>query len=544
LSNAVLEERNTGAAAPRAVKIRTRVVAALLFLGLLLAYHANWTEMIEGDTFGTLNIPYQLMKHGRLSFDPETHPHMFKWHSKPPLIETNDFQVRRWDEIIGDRTAAQWRVTGHLSLNEPRYFIVYSELRDTYVNTFGPIPGILLLPFAAIVSVIDPAVSDKLLLRLSIAKLSAAVFVAGCAVLLFLAARRHVPRGQALLIAAAYGLGTCAWSTSSQTLWQQTVNQFLLVFGAYCYLQNADKRVNTALAGLAFGAATAARATAVVMLAAVLVYLWIHHRRRVLFFLIGAVPVPALIALYNWYYFGSPFVFAQELVGHMIAAEKTGSPELWQTPLFKGFRGLLFSPSRGLLVFSPFLALAFWGMVRIWRDAEFRAHRPLVVATLVMMAIQSKWFDWWGGWTYGYRPWLEVTPFLVLFIVPVLGRVMAKWELKALAGVALAWSIFVQALGAFSYDRTWNEREHFLVQFPTSDTPTPFLHEERAHELAEERGGKYLGPTLCNIDISYCRRRLWSWEDSIILYQITHFAETRARRSPVGWRDLEWAPRL
>jgi hypothetical protein len=32
--------------------------------------------------------------------------------------------------------------------------------------------------------------------------------------------------------------------------------------------------------------------------------------------------------------------------------------------------------------------------------------------------VQSKWFDWWGGWTYGYRPWLEAVPVLVLCMIP------------------------------------------------------------------------------------------------------------------------------
>ena len=38
-----------------------------------------------------------------------------------------------------------------------------------------------------------------------------------------------------------------------------------------------------------------------------------------------------------------------------------------------GLLGLLVSPSRGMLVYSPVLAFAFWGALRVWRNDRFRA---------------------------------------------------------------------------------------------------------------------------------------------------------------------------
>ena len=66
----------------------------------------------------------------------------------------------------------------------------------------------------------------------------------------------------------------------------------------------------------------------------------------------------------------------------VIALEKTGKSQLWQTPLVVGAFGLLASPSRGLLVFSPFLVLAFWGLPRLWKEPAYaplrrRIFRPL-----------------------------------------------------------------------------------------------------------------------------------------------------------------------
>jgi Gpi18-like mannosyltransferase len=180
-----------------------------------------------------------------------------------------------------------------------------------------------------------------------------------------LLALRWSSRNKALLVAIAYGIGSCVWSISSQSLWQQSVNQFFLILGAYLLLGPLRERNAALLAGLSFGAAVATRATSVIFLLAVLVYLLVYQRKNAIYFLLGAAPLPLAIAVYNFHFFGNPITFAQELVGHDLAREKTGSADLWQTPLLKGLRGLLLSPSRGLLVFSPVFVLSFWGMLRI-----------------------------------------------------------------------------------------------------------------------------------------------------------------------------------
>ncbi len=64
------------------------------------------------------------------------------------------------------------------------------------------------------------------------------------------------------------------------------------------------------------------------------------------------------------------------------------------------------------------------------------------------------------------------------------------------------------------------------------------MDEREAKEFAERHNGTYIGPSLCDIDLVYCRQRLWSIRDSLILYQITSYSETRARRLPSGFGDL------
>jgi hypothetical protein len=515
-----------------------RVASAVLFLGLFVIYHANTSVLDEGDAVPTANLPIALLTTGRLSFDPEHFPELFKWKSHPPLWERDDYFVMHWKERLFDRTARDFFEAGKLEYIGPRYYIVESRHKGVFVSTFGPVPALFALPGAALFRAIDPDFWGHMALRASVAKLPAAALVAACALLVLHIALRFTGRYRALLLAVTYGLGTCAWAVSSQNLWQQTVNQFLLLWGVFHFLGARERRLHAVVSGVLFGAALSCRATGLIPIAALCTYFFLRDRKSLVPFLLGTLPFPIAVGIYNLHYFGNPLSFAQELVGHTIAIEKTGSPDLFSTPLLKGLRGLLVSPSRGLLIFSPMLAVAFYGAYRIWKDPKAEALRPLTVAAGIIMLMQCKWFDWWGGHAYGYRPWLDVVPLLVVFMAPIIDEVTEGRARMAAYGGLLAWSIFVQALGAFSYDRSWNLRLMYMVRVPGTATPVPFTSEEAAQRRAAATHGQVLGWSYCDVDLRYCRQRLWSWRDNLIAYQLENFAQARARRLPMGWSKI------
>ena len=89
-----------------------------------------------------------------------------------------------------------------------------------------------------------------------------------------------------------------------------------------------------------------------------------------------------------------------------------------------------------------------------------------------------------------------------------------------------------------SYDRFWNLRRVFVIRLPTSIEAVDFTDEAEARRTAARLGGMYLGPSFCDIDFPFCRHRLWSVKDNLILYQVTHFSLSRSGRLPFGFADL------
>ena len=522
---------------------RARWVGAALWLCLVGIYQLDDSVVEEGDAIANIELPITLLRTGTLHFTPRLTPIVFHWRSLPPLPQREDYYVRSWHERHEGKAAGYWYATGRLIQNGPRYFVVKSPVREAYVCTFGVIAGLTMLPMAAVLSLAQPDFVRREWLKLSAAKLHASGLIALSAVLVFWIALRFVRPRYALLIACAYALGTCVWSVSSETLWQQTVNIALLSGVAYSFTRIAldDSKRARWICGLLLGAAVASRPTAACFAITCGFYLWSRRRDALLPLALCACIAPLAVSLYNVYYFGSPINFAQELAGHQIALEKTGIQRIWQTPMVIGLTGLLVSPSRGLLVFSPFLAAALWGARRLWRDDAHACLRPLLLAAAATMLIQCKWFDWWGGWAYGYRPWLEAVPILALCLIPVIERMFARRSSALLFSAALAWSVLVQGVGALAYDKYWNARDlHRVVQ---GDESRFFSSEPQARTYAALSGGQYTGLFACNIDLPACRYRLWSVEDNVIgFYMGERFHVARDNRVHAGMSELLGAP--
>src|ERR1041385_1491938 len=165
-----------------------RLVAAFLFLFLVVVYHSNGTVLDEGDAVPTINLSLAMLESGKLSFDPEHFPEMFKWRSKAPFEVRDDFYFVGWDDHYLEHDAREWVNDGHLTFNGPRYYMIESPTRHVYVSTFGPIPAFFLAPVMAPFYAFDHMIAWKHPLKTSVAKLDASLLVAATALLLFFTA--------------------------------------------------------------------------------------------------------------------------------------------------------------------------------------------------------------------------------------------------------------------------------------------------------------------------------------------------------------------
>ncbi len=499
---------------PAPAPLRRRDAALALGLAAALtALYVGPSDLLPGnDVTGSVYTAATLLATGQPTLEPERLPFLFSWKEGRPV---QPYFLARVPDRGGEA-------------GPPRF-----------VNAYGLGAPLTALPVLAPLHLWAGDLTRRPDLLWAGARLAAALTTALAAALLFLAARRWLSAGPAAAVALLFALGTPAWSLSSQTLWQHPSDLLFLSLGAFALTRRPDGPGETrfaALSGLAFGAAATCRPQSAVF--AVVTFLWLlrHDRRGAVAFGAGAAGPALLLLGWNARYLGGPLRFGQSEQGLAIALSKTGVADAWPWRLWESWPGLLLSPSRGLMVFSPFLAFSAWGAARAFRGEGYRALRPLALAVAALLVVEGAWFDWWGGWSYGWRRLLGLAPALTLLLVPLAGWLAARRWRRALLGALAAWAVAVQGLGALAYDLSgWNARPAWRMALPSGQVVLMLEPDEaRAAQVA---GAVLTERTWLDVDAAANRGRLWSVGDSMIPFTVRHFqALRRSRRDmAVAW---------
>jgi hypothetical protein len=183
------------------------------------------------------------------------------------------------------------------------------------------------------------------------------------------------------------------------------------------------------------------------------IWLAVTHREAILRFLAGAAIVFVPFCTVNL------LAYRRLLPPYFLGNSFAGHPHVQDA-----LAGNLFSPARGLFVFSPILALAIAGLVIKLRHRALDALDVTVaVIVVVHWLVISSLPHWWGGWQYGPRLFADVIPYLTVLMVPAIVALLSAsrtplWRLGAVATVALGtFSVFANAEAAlFPATACWN----------------------------------------------------------------------------------------
>ena len=341
-----------------------------------------------------------------------------------------------------ERVAASLAQEGNLDLDE------YPDVEEPFAHQVGPhrvsIYPIGSAVFAVPVFALARAVFalDETGLALA-GKWAASLFSAAAAAFLYLAIGRRRPHREAMWTAVVFALGTSVWSTS-QALWQHPAAVLGLCAALLCMVRaEADDRW-AGRAGLPLACAVAARYADVALVTVLAIGVAVRWPRRIAHLVAWAAPVAALVLAYHWACFGSPL--------------RQGLTPRFSAPWGEGHLGLLVSPGKGLLVFTPIALIAVAGLVRALRYDDRVLAVTCGAAALAHWLFVGRWAEWHGGESWGPRLMTDALPLLFLFLPD-------GYDLVPRLTVALGvLSVAVQALGAFAYDYRWER----LRQRPVS----------------------------------------------------------------------------
>jgi hypothetical protein len=335
------------------------------------------------------------------------------------------------------------------------------------VVTLYPIgPALVAVPlFAPQVAVLDHyhpgwdrdrqvAISESILM----AKRSMAVVVALVGVVLHrLLLVLGVGRAAVPAVLAAC-LGSDLWAVGSQATWQHGPAALSLIAAIALLHPQPVGRRRLVLAGAFTGLLVACRLMDVVFATAIATWLAWTDWRGLRWFLPAPILIGITLLCYNLWFFDNILGGQAKLEQYHMRLHAV--PSTWSSNLVDGLLGTLVSPNRGLLVFSPWIAVGLVTLVvpTVRRRLSDHSLICVLIASLIpYLIILSKYSVWWGGHCFGPRYWTDVIPlFAILFAYGLEWMLKRSRVLLAISAVTVIVSIAVQLIGAFCYPSSWN----------------------------------------------------------------------------------------
>jgi hypothetical protein len=414
---------------PRRSRLRSLVAPLILALACLLIYNANLRQIGAGDTVSARYLPLMLWHDGTLA--PGAHARLFA-HGHPMALP-------RYRPANDDGKAVYYEPTA--------YWLI--RTREHELASFYPVVTPLLVAplYAPAALWLDargweqPHV-DRVAEWME--KLAASILAAAASVLVFLLLRREGNRW-AMPLALAFAFGTNTWMISSQALWQHGTGEFLIALSLLLVLSPASA-ARIALLGAVCVLVAANRPPDALVAAAIGGFVVWRDWRSAAWLIAGAAAPMAALLYYNLGF-----------MGHLAGGYGVVKPPVnFFQGDWSGLAGLLVSPARGLLVFSPFLAFVVVGLIQRLRSPDTRALAVALTLAVVGQFLLYAQGDWRAGTSWGPRWLTDILPILVWMLAPA--PLVLRPVARGLFVAAIALSVGVQTVGAFWYTKTSDEK--------------------------------------------------------------------------------------
>jgi len=292
------------------------------------------------------------------------------------------------------------------------------QYRGEYYSAPAPGLAIFAFPFVAAGFAFEGHFSEFGTVLLS-SELFVALLNALAALFLYKLSRMYFREATASFIALAYAFSTISWPFAT-FFFQSDASAALDVIAVYFVLRatrSSAGLVPFMLGGLSVAAAMMIDYVNFLLLPLLLTYVVVSLRRNhqlaakaaTGFLLCSTLGIIA-IGIYNYECFGQVFVSSEQLYLHSstIMGEFT-------TPLYLGVLLNLFTPLRGIFLFSPVLLAGVFGFRRMLGASAARREGLLILAAFMALFLPyCAWYGPSGGLSFGPRFVVASLPFLLL----------------------------------------------------------------------------------------------------------------------------------
>ena len=373
------------------------IAGALLFTLALLVYMVNGVCLFSIDTLPASHFPLSLIHEGNTDFNEFTW--LFEGEVRPCFIEIDGHYYSRFP--VGSGLVAT-----------PLYYVFDS--------------------FNMLVTKEDIYWAHKL---------SAAILAALSVLFMYLFLCNNVRTpGRAFILAFIFAFCTGVWSINSQALWQSTGFMLCWVITLWLLFRTSP---HPALAGMFLALAVLCRPPAIIFFPILALTLALSKRRVRNINIFSGFFLVSFIVLFLLFRTKGHDYITWMIENYL----KGGNPLLF-------LAGNLFSPSRGLFVYSPVFILAVIGLFFRVHDQRRLYLMSIAGSALYLLSIMF-YRKWWGGYNYGPRYLVEIVPFMILLLDRFLERFRGS-AARVVLGVFVLLSAGVHYIGTYYYNFCWD----------------------------------------------------------------------------------------
>ncbi len=385
------------------------------------------------------------------------------------FVTEGDVDLNEFKETIRARNRIGIQRVGNKTYN---YFPLGSTILTipfVYLFELAPAPIATLLPgFEDTAKKIsrDPTYEPTAITaHFELERAIASIIIALTAIVILLLAREVLSLPMAFLVALLFALATPAWSTASRGLWPHGPSMLCLSL-ALLFLVRGERSGNPILTVLAAAPLVFSffiRPSNVVSIIVLTIGVFLYQRRFFIPYVLMGAMIGGLFLALNFTLYGAmlPKYFRPSRFGN-------------HSYFFTAIAANLVSPSRGLLIFSPWLICSLDSLSKHGRTLFTPWTGLLWTIVIGHIMLISQFPVWWGGHAYGPRFMTDIVPFLVVLSLPAfqvledgislayLRQCGTKQRLAIAASflffiITASWSVFVHARGARSVSGIgWN----------------------------------------------------------------------------------------
>lgn len=292
-------------------------------------------------------------------------------------------------------------------LSAGQSFDVIKKVGDHYLSARPLVPAII----SSIILFIPVKLNLVDLSNLELAgKIISIFFILGSAYFLFRIIEYLFNYKAGIFLAILFCLTTSNFSFIVQGFW--TIAFAELFWSITLFLLILKKSKNFLfLSGLTTALAITCRPSNIIIGLLLMLYVIWQYKKNAWKFIIAPIILGTSFIIYNYYYFDS-ILGGYNMIYDVIRARAGGIDIKY---IFEGITGTLFSPSRGIFIYSPIILLSILGVKYAWsrKEVVFKFIPFIIIFSWLFVICNS---IWWDGYSYGNRKISDLLPFIFILI--------------------------------------------------------------------------------------------------------------------------------